>query len=224
MISSPASEASSVLRPTCGSRNAIVTSSSLRVSFERDDDAVAPAGVPNTIAVAIVAFARDHRPIDDLRARRRHVGRGPEPARPPLGVARPASSQPPRARPNVPDRAPLSNASRRAARSRDGRNDLAGAGRAGPAAALAERADPGRIGRPEPRRPAPEHEVEVVRRLVVGAVLRRPPRRGPLMSSAGISIRNRDGSAIQLVPGPRRVARCQACDRYRRVRARVMPT
>ena len=152
--------------------------------------------------------------------------------RPPPDVRHPRSPpSPPGQRPgvvpglhappaNCPDRAPLSNASRRAARSRDGRNDLPAAGRAGPPAPL-----------PRDRRPRPGSAVpnRLVRRGAntrlqvhllppVGA----RPERGPIISSRRDLVQEprRLGHPARCRPA---VARCQACDRYSRSLARVMP-
>ena len=131
-----------------------------------------------------------------------------------------SSSQARTGRASEPDGAPSAYASRFAARSRAGPERLAGrrarrAGRspAGRRAAGAAAAD----GRPEPARPPrPEDEVEVE-----VAVVRLPPSCGPSISSAGISSRNRDGTDAWPIP---HVARRQACDRYSRRLARVIPT
>ena len=149
-----------------GSLKATVISSSLRVSFE------------------VTTIPSPHRPWRTRSPSRNWrspgmIGRGGL-----VDVAPP--------RPNEPDGAPASNASRRAARSRLGRNVSP---------------SDGAPGRPLPCRyagPAPRIGVlnRVVRRWPNTRSRSRsrsgssmPPSRGPIMSSAGISNRNRLGTA-----------------------------
>ena len=107
--------ASSCARPTA-SLNATVTSSSLRVSLRGDHDAVAPAGVADAVAVAELALAGDDRAGRPRRraAEAAAVRRARRRSR--------SSSQARTGRASDPDGAPSANASRFAARSRDGRN------------------------------------------------------------------------------------------------------
>ena len=128
MISRLARLARTVLRPTAASLNATVTSSSLRVSFE-----VTMIPSPHR-AWRTRSPSRNWRSPGMIgRAGRAGVD---ECAAPPAGRS-------------VPDGAPDANASRLAARSRDGRNGLAGRRCPGRAAPLPERAPPpARIGVP----------------------------------------------------------------------------
>ena len=129
-------------------------------------------------------------------------------------------------------RRPVASAPERAGR-RPGRERLAARGEVaarpeGLAARVAPRAGrspAGTAGRPPAGRRAEPGRARADRTRGPGPgrapARRRPPSRGPTISSAGISSRNRDGTARLPLP---HVARRQAWDRNSRRLARVMPT
>src|SRR6185503_464039 len=193
--------ASIVLRPTAGSLNATVISSSLRVSL---------------LVTTIPSPHRACRTRSPSRYWRSPgmIARG--------GRAGPPAVAPLPCRASDPDGAPASNASRLAARSRLGRN--ASPSRGAPGTPLPWRyAGTERSAVPRPRgRPnrvvprAPNARSRSTSRPAAPV-----DRSGPIISSAGISSRNREGSDAWPIP---HVARRQAWDRYSRRMARVIPT
>ena len=203
-----------------GSRKATVTSSSSRVSFERDHDPVAPARVADPVAVAVAALAGDDRPrrrtrrrAAGARGRRTGARRAVASASSSQALTRPAPSDARRRPAGV--RLALRGRGRASAGTPRPARRRARAGRS-PAGT---RRRPRRIGVPNrDRPPRAEHEVEVERRPSASVVARAAA--GPTISSAGISSRKRDGTRSRRTP---QVARRQACDRYSRRFARVMP-
>ena len=205
--------ASSVLRPAAGSRKPTVTSSSSRVSLDADDDAVAPAGVSDAVAVAELALAGDD------RAGSRPGARAGRPASASASVA--VASQ---ARTGRAERTRWRAAGERvalAARSRVGRNCLARppARPAGRCPAARRRRRRGSGSRTRLVRRGTEDEVEVERLA----------RRRPSSRRAAARPSARPGSRAGTATGPSawpipHVARRQAWDRYRRRFARVIPT
>ena len=176
-----------------------------------DHDAVAPAGVTDAVAVAELALAGDDR------------AGGPRPAGWRAAACRTggrrSSSQ---ARTGRPKRARTARRRERLALRREVARRperLARRRRTRPAAPLPERGATALRGPGCPKRLVRRAPKTRSRSQV--ALVGRAPSCGPTISSAGISSRNRDGTEAWPIP---HVARRQACDRYSRRLARVIPT
>ena len=168
------------LRVAEGDRDLLVVAGELRGHH----DAVAPARRGGPVAVAVAALAGDDRARRMAREGRGVARRAGSP-RESLGSSNGAQRRP--------TARPPANASRFAARSRDGRNVSPGRRRARAAAPLAIRAAAGPDRRPEAGRAAPR--TRGPGRASVAVVAPGGASCGPTISSAGISSRNRDGTA-----------------------------